>query len=192
MAAPSREELLSLLRERLSPRRVLHTLGVEAVAVCMAARWGADTEAASSAALLHDMTKEAPDQLQLLRYYGILPSEWGETVPNVYHALTGAAFAGELGYDEELVSAVRWHATGRAGMTVLEKILFIADMADPFRAAYPGLADIRGLLYTDLDQALALGLRETLRFVRENGRPEDQFTGEALYWIERKWENGNV
>ncbi|MCL2003032.1 MAG: bis(5'-nucleosyl)-tetraphosphatase (symmetrical) YqeK [Oscillospiraceae bacterium] len=184
MAVPSRDELLAMLKKRLSPRRALHTLGVESVAACLAARWGADAGDARRAALLHDMTKEAPDQLQLMRDYGILPSVWGETVPKVYHALTGAALARELGFGEEIASAVRWHATGRAGMSVLDKILFTADMAEPFRAEYPGMRELRGLLYTDLDRSLALALTMTMRFVRENARPEDRVTQEALEWIQ--------
>jgi nicotinate-nucleotide adenylyltransferase len=184
MAAPNREELLAMLRERLTPRRVLHTLGVEAVAVCLAARWGAGVEAAGFAALSHDMTKEEPDQLHLMKQYGILPSVWEETVPNVYHALTGAAFARELGVGGDAVSAVRWHSTGRAGMTILEKIIYLADKTEPFRPLYPGLIEIRGLMYTELDRALALALQEIMRWNRERGEPIEQHSIEALEWIQ--------
>lgn len=184
MAIPNRDELLLMLRERLSPRRVLHTLGVESVAVCMAQRWDVDPALASRAALLHDLTKEDRDQLKLMREYAILPSIWEETVPNVYHALTGAALSRSLGFNEDIVAAVRWHATGHSDMTILEQVIFLADMAEPCRTVYPGLSEIRGLLYTDLNRALVSGLLHTLRFVRENERPEDRFTEEALKWAE--------
>jgi len=180
-----------MLRRRLSPRRVLHTLGVEAVAACMAMRWGCDAEAARRAALLHDMTKEDPDPLQSLRDYGILPSEWEKTVPNVYHALSGAALARELGFDEGIASAVRWHTTGRAGMTVLEKVLYLADKAEPFRQAYPELSAIKLYLYSDLDQALYTALRRIKRYKKEGGTLE-QNTVNALRWIESKCGHGDV
>jgi nicotinate-nucleotide adenylyltransferase len=191
MAPPSREELLSMLRQRLSPRRVLHTLGVESVAACMAMRWGADVDSARCAALLHDVTKEDPDQLLLMRNYGILPSEWEKTAATIYHALTGAALARELGFSEKIVSAVRFHGTGRPEMTTLEKTIFLADITEPCRHEMPGLRQLRALLHTSLDDALAMGLSMTLRYVRENGWPEDRHTGEALQWIkERMVSNG--
>ncbi len=186
MGTPSLEELRGMLREKLSPRRALHTLGVEATAAALAQRWGADETEARFAALLHDMTKEAPDQLKLMKDYGILPDVWEETVPNVYHAITGAAFAASLGYTSGIVSAVRWHATGRAGMTLLEKIIYLADWAEPCRTGFPGLSEVRALMFRDLDRALLLGARMTLRYVRERGRPEDKFTVETINWIETK------
>ncbi|MDR1669554.1 MAG: bis(5'-nucleosyl)-tetraphosphatase (symmetrical) YqeK [Oscillospiraceae bacterium] len=177
------DELRLMVRKRQSPRRMLHTLGVESVAVCLAQRWGADTDDARNAALLHDVTKEAPDQLNLMEEYDILPCIWQETVPNVYHALTGAAFAERLGYNSDVVSAVRWHVTGHAGMTLLEKIIYLADLAEPCRNGIPGLSELRGNLYKDHDRALLLGLRMSLRYVRERGRPEDRCSAEALRWI---------
>ncbi|MDR1692518.1 MAG: bis(5'-nucleosyl)-tetraphosphatase (symmetrical) YqeK [Oscillospiraceae bacterium] len=184
MAPPTADELRTLLRERLSPKRVLHTLGVESVAVNLTKRWGGDENDARIAALLHDMTKEAPDQLKLLREYGILTVMCEAAVPNVRHAITGAAFAKRLGYDDGIVSAIRWHSTGRAGMTVPEKILYLADWAEPFRADVPGLREIRGCIYTDMDTAMLLGLKATLRYVRDLGQPVDRDTEEAIRWLE--------
>jgi nicotinate-nucleotide adenylyltransferase len=178
-----REELLSMLRERLTPKRILHTLGVESVAVCLAMRWGENTETASASALLHDMTKEAPCQLQLMARYDILPSVWEKTVPNVYHALTGAALARELGYGDGAASAIRWHTTGRAGMTMMEKILYTADKSEPFRPLYSGITEIRRLMFTDIDRALEIAIQRIMLWNRERGEPVEHNSVEALEWL---------
>jgi predicted HD superfamily hydrolase involved in NAD metabolism len=153
-------------------------------------RWGIDTESARCAALLHDITKEMPNQLQLLHDYGILPAEWLKTVPSVHHAITGAALAKELGCKEEIISAIRWHTTGRAEMTGLEAIIYLADKTEPFRPLYSMLAEIRKMMYTDLNKALALTLRRIIQYNQERGVPVEQSSTEALDYIERKCIHG--
>jgi nicotinate-nucleotide adenylyltransferase len=175
----------SQLRKRLSPKRARHTLGTESVAATLAMRWGADPKEASYAALLHDMTKEE-EQLQSFNTYGIMKSEWEETVPGAYHALTGAALAREMGFSENVISAVRWHTTGRAGMTLLEKIIYLADKTEPFRPHYSGLREIRAEMYRNLDRAAEMALRRIICFNNERGRTLDKASAEALEWIIRK------
>lgn len=184
MVSPGVEELRVMMRKRLSPRRALHTLGVEATAACLAQRWNAVETEARIAALLHDMTKEAPDQLKLMKEYGILPVIWEDTVPNVYHAVTGAAVAASLGYNSGIVSAVRWHATGHANMSLLEKIIYLADWAEPCRTGFPGLREVREEMFLNIDRALNMSLRLSLESIK--GKVADKNTIEAVNWIERK------
>jgi nicotinate-nucleotide adenylyltransferase len=165
-------------------------------------RWGADAEEAGCAALLHDMTKE-DDRLQNFNTYGIMSAgqtlsdqkiyhakhgitsaEWEETVPGAYHALTGAALAREMGYGEGVSSAVRWHTTGRAGMTLLEKIVYLADKTEPFRPLYSGLPEVRRQMFADLDRAVAMALRRIICWNGERGRILDKNSAEALEWLE--------
>jgi nicotinate-nucleotide adenylyltransferase len=173
-----------MLWERISAERALHSLGVEDVAVTLAMRWGGDPEEAGCAALLHDMTKDGSDLLQSMRRYGIMSAEWEETVPGAYHALTGAALAREMGFGEGVCSAVRWHTTGRAGMTDLEKIIYLADKTEPFRPSYSGLREIRAEMFSDLDRAAAMALRRIICWNGERGRLLDKNSAEALEWLE--------
>jgi len=184
MGIPDRAGFLEMLRRRLKPRRFLHTLGVESVAVCLAARWGVPKAAASAAALLHDMTKDDPDQLKLLRECGIVSDTWRQTVPPLYHALTGAALAESLRVSPEIVAAVRWHPIGRPGMPLLERVLCVADLTEPIRQNYPALQEIRSLQYVDLNRALLCGLRAKQAYVRQTQRQEDPAAAETLAWLE--------
>ena len=188
MALPSRDDLRVMLWERITPRRALHSLGTESAAVTLAMRWGADPEEAGCAALLHDMTKDGSDQLQNLSAYGIMRDEWEETVPGAYHALTAAALAKKLGFGENLISAVRWHTTGRAGMTLLEKIIYLADKTEPFRPLYSGLSEIRRLMYTDLDRAVAMAIERIMQYNLNRGQELDKNSDSALKWLLERME----
>lgn len=177
------DALRDLLYQVLSPRRVLHTLGVEAQAITFAMRWDCEINKARLAALLHDVTKECRNQLKLFEDYGILPTVWKSSVPEVRHAVTGAALAARLGAPGDVCDAIRWHTTGRAGMTALEKILYLADMTEPFRPGFDGLDDVRHLCLSDVDGALAQGLRLSISHVQRRGLPVDPHSAKALDWI---------
>ena len=107
-----------------------------------------------------------------------------KTVPGAYHSLTGAALARNMGFDERVSSAVRWHTTGRAGMSVLEKIIYLADKTEPFRPLYSGLPVIRAEMFRSLDLAVAMALRRIICWNRERGRILDKNSAEALNWLE--------
>jgi nicotinate-nucleotide adenylyltransferase len=188
MALPARDGLRVMLWERITPRRVLHSLGTENVAVILAMRWGADPEEAGCAALLHDMTKDGGDQLQKLSACGIMRDEWEKTVPGAYHALTAAALAKEMGFGENLISAVRWHTTGRVEMSLLEKIIYLADKTEPFRPPYSGLEEIRRLMYTDLDGAVAMAIERIMQYNLNRGQELDKNSESALKWLLERME----
>jgi nicotinate-nucleotide adenylyltransferase len=156
----SLEDLRCAARSMLKHSRVPHVLGAEETAAALARRWGADEEDARRAALLHDCTKwlDREQQLALCRQYKIEPDELERRETNLLHALTGAAVAREVfGVSPEMEGAIRWHTTGKADMTLLEKILYLADYIEPTRS-FCDLTELRRLAFEDLDRAMLLGL----------------------------------
>ena len=168
----------------LKPSRVAHVIGCEAEAVKLAHRWGEDPENAAEAGILHDITKKLvlSDQLILCRKYGIINDTAEEQNFKLLHAKTGAAVARELfGISDEVYNAIRWHTTGKPDMTLLEKIIYMADYIEPNRD-FPGVDDLRMLAYEDLDKAMALGLEMSLEDIRNSGQEPYKDTVEAFEW----------
>ena len=137
------EEMLEGLRKRatetMSEKRRVHTLAVEQMAMRIGAVYAPDKiNLLRAAALLHDVTKErkTPEQLEMCEKYGIEVSENDKLAPKTFHAKTASALIKEE-YpefaDDDVVSSVRWHTTGREGMTVCEKIIYLADYIDESR-----------------------------------------------------------
>lgn len=174
-------ELRPVALSFLKRRRIPHVLGTEQEAIRLAERYGADVEKARRAALLHDCTKklEMEGQLALCRQYGIELDELEQKALKLLHAKTGAAVARDVfGVDDEIYSAIRWHTTGRANMTLLEKIIYLADYIEPSRD-FPGVDRLRSVCYEDLDQGLLTGLEMTIEEMREMGNPVHHATLEA-------------
>ena len=165
---------LSLLRERLKDRRFQHSLNVADAAVMLAKRFGADEEKAYIAGLLHDITKNETDenQLQILQSGGIMLTVTQQNNPKLWHAMSGMVYLRDtLGItDQEILGAVRWHTTGKAGMTLLEKVVFIADYISAERD-YPDVDVMRRLSETSLDAAALYALKYSLRTLSEKEKP---------------------
>ena len=154
------EDLRCVALSMLDPRRIPHVLGTEETAAALALRWGADEESARRAALLHDCTKKFDKELQLAlcRQYGIEPDAAERREGKLLHAITGAAVAyADFGVSGEVRDAIRWHTTGKADMTLLEKIIYLADYIEPTRN-FGALKELRPLAYEDLDRAILRGL----------------------------------
>ncbi|MDD3347364.1 bis(5'-nucleosyl)-tetraphosphatase (symmetrical) YqeK [Oscillibacter sp.] len=165
----------------LKHKRIPHVLGTEQEAIHLAERYGADVEKARVAALLHDCTKklDMAAQLALCRQYDIPLDELEQTALKLLHAKTGAAVARDVfGVDEEIYRAIWWHTTGHAGMTLLEKIIYLADYIEPTRD-FPGVETLRKACYENLDQGLLLGLEMTVKEMQEMGNPVHHATIEA-------------
>ncbi len=159
-------ELESAVKERLSEKRFLHTVRCAALADKLAEHWGADREEAYIAAMLHDITKEESyeSQLKLLESHGIILSDT-QKLPQVIHAFSGALSARLLfSVSDEVYNAIRWHTTARSGMSLLEKIIWLADMCEEGRD-FPGVEKIRSLIFSDLSRALVLGFDTTIGFL---------------------------
>ena len=183
------EDLKHLPLERLRPvalsclnhRRIPHVLGTEQEAIHLAERWGADVNKARRAALLHDCTKKLnlPEQLAVAERFHVPLDEMERREIKLLHAKTGAGIAEAVfGTDGEMTNAIRWHTTGRGGMTLLEKIIYLADYIEPTRD-FPGVEELRRRCYEDLDAGLLLGLEMTIREMEERNAPIHPKTLEA-------------
>lgn len=165
----------------LKHRRIPHVLGTEQEAIRLAERYGGDVEKARVAALLHDCTKklDMEEQLALCKQYGIRLDELEQQALKLLHAKTGAAIARDVfGVDDEIYSAIWYHTTGRANMTKLEKIIYLADYIEPSRD-FPGVDKLRKVCYEDLDKGLLLGLEMTIEEMTSMGNPVHHATIEA-------------
>lgn len=169
----SLEDLRCVALSMLDPRRIPHVLGTEETAAALALRWGADEESARRAALLHDCTKKFDKELQLAlcRQYGIEPDAAERREGKLLHAITGAAVAyADFGVSGEVRDAIRWHTTGKADMTLLEKIIYLADYIEPTRD-FCDLTELRRLAFEDLDGALLLGFTMAVEDLAKKGMP---------------------
>ena len=176
------EQLEPLVVRLLKANRVAHVLGCRDTAVLMAKHWGADEVDAARAGILHDITKalDGPLQLTLCREYGTILDEFSHRYPKTLHALTGSMVAKKIfGENEQVVSAIEHHTTGRAGMTLLEKIIYVADYIEPNRTL-PYVEQLRHLAYTDLDAAVRLGLEKTLEHLATQADEVSPATKAAL------------
>ena len=165
----------------LKHKRIPHVLGTEQEAIRLAERYGADVEKARRAALLHDCTKklDREEQLALCRRYGIQLDELEQKALKLLHSKTGAAIARDVfGVDDDIYSAIWYHTTGHAGMTKLEKIIYLADYIEPSRD-FPGVDKLRKVCYEDLDRGLLMGLEMTIEEMTSMGNPVHHATIEA-------------
>lgn len=179
------EELEKVVISLLNPNRVNHVLGCRDTAVELAKRWGADVTDAARAGILHDITKaiDGPLQLTLCAEYGIVLNKFSQENPKTLHALTGSLIADHVfGENENVVRAIRHHTTGRADMTLLEKIIYIADYIEVNRD-FPGVDELRAAAYRDIDEALLLGFETTIAHVRRQGQELSQATVEAAQFL---------
>ncbi len=187
------EDLTRLPPEKLRPTalsflkhaRIPHVLGTEQEAVRLALRYGADVDRARTAALLHDCTKrlEMDEQLALCAQYGIELDELEQRALKLLHAKTGAAVARDrFGVDDEIYSAIFWHTTGHADMTLLEKVIYLADYIEPTRS-FPGVDALRAACYEDLDKGLLMGLEMTVEEMKERGNPVHSATLAAIEYL---------
>ena len=173
--------LRSVALSYLKCTRMAHVLGTEQEAVRLARRCGIDETEARTAALLHDCTKklDMDAQLALCDHYGIELDELERVSLKLLHSKTGAALARDVfGVDEEIYNAIWWHTTGHAGMTLLEKIIYLADYIEPSRD-FPGVDKLRQVCYKDLNEGLCLGLEMTIQEMTDMGNPVHRATLEA-------------
>ena len=167
-----REKMLYKLKKTLDSQRYQHTLGVEETAREMAVRFGADEEKAALAGLLHDCAKCLPLSQMVKAAKDAEIDPVMKESKALMHSVAGMCMARSV-YgveDEEVLSAIRWHTTGHAGMTTLEKIIYLADMIEPNRKPYPGLERLRALCAQDLDGAMHAALSSSLAHVQEQGK----------------------
>ncbi len=169
------KKIRKALEKELDAKRYEHTLGVEYTAAALAMRYGVSIKDAQMAGLLHDCAKGLSEEklLNLCEKHNISINETERRNPALLHAKAGSFLAmEEYGVnDPEIVQAILNHTTGRPGMSLLEKIIFVADYIEPGRDKAPNLAEVRELAFVDLDSALLFILRDTLCYL-ENTRDD--------------------
>lgn len=176
------DDYVVLLKGRLTEKRFFHSLCVAKEALRLAEKYGADEEKAFLAGLLHDICKDTDpkEQLKLLNEFGIILDTVEKSALKLWHARSGAAYLEnilKIG-DEEIISAVRYHTTAKAGMTLLEKVLYLADFTSEDRD-YPGVEDMRKAVDAGLDTAMYDALVFTIEDLKEKGSAVHEDTLQA-------------
>ena len=160
------EQYKEILQKRLSEKRYIHSLNVADSSKELALIYGCDPEKAYTVGLIHDCCKDEPAGLQLsyILENKVELSEYELDVPKLYHAISGSVFAkNEFGVeDEDMLNAIRYHTTGRKGMSLLEKVVFIADFISAERE-YNGVDIMREKAKRSLDEAIVEGLGFTIK-----------------------------
>ncbi len=176
----NRDKIISRLKSKINDRRFEHSLGVEYTAACMAMVHGADVEKARTAGLLHDCAKCLPtkEKLEKSRKHRLVISKYEEKNPDMLHGKLGAYYA-KARYevdDEEILDAIRYHTTGRPGMTLLDKIIFVADYIEPNRRMLKDMDEIRREAFSDIDKCVIHILKNTLDYLDGDSNEIDHMT----------------
>lgn len=172
------------LAKYLDEDRFAHTIGVMYTCASLAMVHGYNLEDAQAAGLLHDCAKCIPNKkkLKLCSQHNIPVTVFEEAHPFLLHAKLGAYIARKK-YDitdEEILSSITYHTTGRREMSLLEKIVYIADYIEPMRNKAPNLEKIRRLAFQDLDECMYEILKDTLEYLDENPQDVENTTKEAF------------
>lgn len=173
-------KLQHTLKKELDEDRYQHTLGVMYTSASMAMRYGADVTQALLAGLLHDCAKCIPGdkKIHLCEKYGFPVSDVEYENPGLLHARLGAYLAEKKYHihDREIIHAISSHTTGRPGMSLLEKIVFIADYIEPGRRELPNMKEVRPLAFKDIDQCLYRILEDSLVYLNSRNISVDPMT----------------
>ena len=187
--ADSKYDLVKIekkLKKYLDKDRMIHTHGVMYTAACLAMVHNCDLMQAQTAGLLHDCAKCIPDYktLQICNKNKISLTEYEMKHPFIIHAKLGAWIAKKK-YDirdKDILNAITWHTTGKACMTSLEKIIYIADYIEPGRKKAKNLDAIRKMAFSDLDETMYMILSDTLDYLKESKREIDPATETAYIY----------
>jgi predicted HD superfamily hydrolase involved in NAD metabolism len=162
-----RDDYLEAIKSRMPEKRFIHTIGVMETAIKLAEIYEENVKSAETAAILHDIAKYADEKwmIQTVKEYGLDERlvDWG---PELLHGPVGAWIAEhefEI-HDEDILNSIRYHTTGRIGMSKLEKIIFIADMIEPNRR-FDGVEKLRNKAEKDLDKAMRSCIRHSIKFL---------------------------
>lgn len=180
MAEYDLKVLQKQMKEALNEERFEHTLGVMYTAESLAMRYGVDMTKAAVAGLLHDCAKCIPNgqKIKICKKNDIEITETEEKNPSLLHAKLGAYLAEEkYGIDDaEILSAIKWHTTGKPDMSMLDIIVYMADYIEPNRDKAPNLKQIRKLCFENIEEALYQVLEGTLEYLRDHPDMIDPMT----------------
>jgi predicted HD superfamily hydrolase involved in NAD metabolism len=168
-----REKALAVVEKAITKQRYQHTLGVMETAISLAKRYGADVKKAELAAIFHDYAKFRPKgEMRKIIIEQNMPKDLLEYNTELWHAPVGAYLVEkEVGIsDKEILDAIRYHTSGRENMTLLEKVIYLADYIEPGRS-FPGVDEVRELAQKDLNEALVQSISNTIAFLMKKKQP---------------------
>ena len=183
------------LKKVQNERRYEHTLGVAYTATCLAYRYGEDPEKARLAGLLHDCAKHLSGEkaLEMCAKYDLPVNNIEKNNPFLLHGKVGALIAQKKFNvdDEDILNAITYHTTGRPGMSLLEKIIYVSDYIEPNRDFASNLDTVRNLAFENLDMALVKILEDILKHLLDKNLPTDPMTQKTFdYYIKEQLING--
>jgi predicted HD superfamily hydrolase involved in NAD metabolism len=167
-----RNEALKIVKEQLTEHRYQHTLGVVETAIQLAEKYGADVKKAEMAAIFHDYAKFRPkeEMKEIIKEQGF-PQDLLEFNSELWHAPVGAYLVEkEAGItDPEIIDAIRFHTSGRINMTLLDKVVYLADYIEPGRH-FPGVEEVREIAKQSLNKALIKAIQNTILFLMKKNQ----------------------
>lgn len=162
------KQRIELLKQNLSEKRFIHSIGVMETAVKLAEQYSADVAAAETAGLLHDCARDirGTQLYQSCQKYRIKTDFVTKAQPELLHGALGVFVAKEKYEvtDDNILEPIKWHTTGRERMTLLDKIIYIADYIEPGRC-FEGVDTVREAVYQDIDRAMLMALDRTIKYV---------------------------
>lgn len=188
-------KIKQLLRRKLDTYRYEHTVGVAYTATSLAMCYGEDIKKAEVAGLLHDCAKCVPDEKKLAKCvkHNINITDIERERPYLLHAKLGALYAMKKYnvYDKDIINAILNHTTGSPDMTLLDKIVFVADYIEPGRDKAKNLKEIRKMAFEDIDMAVYMILRDTLEYLSSKPGKIDDMTQKAYEYYKELIETRN-
>jgi len=181
-ARPDFDWLREKAHSMLNPLRIPHVKACETAAVRLAEFWGVDTDDAREAAILHDITKKLDfsQNMCIIAEHGFSGFTPQKNEEKLLHSITGALLAqSEFGVSNEVADAIKWHTTGKAHMSMLEKIIYVADYIESTRD-FPEVDLLRKAAYENINKAMILGLEMTVNDLKKRGITPNNSTFEAL------------
>lgn len=184
------EKVKSLLKQKLSEKRYMHSVAVAQMAKELAKTVQIDGNKAYATALVHDITKDTlPEiQLQSIEKSGIMLNSLEKEMTQLWHAISGAAYVKEnfTGIDDEVIDAIRYHTTAKKEMSPLCKVVYIADCIS-YDRNYQGVEKLREIAFSDIDKAIVMSTRATISMLRDNQKPIHTDTQQAYnYYLDKQ------
>lgn len=167
-----RDKALELVKEQMPEKRYIHTLGVMETAIKLAEKYQANVKKAEMAAIFHDYAKfRSKEEMEKIIMEQNMPKQLLDFHSELWHAPVGAYLVRvEAGIDDEdILQAIRYHTTGNKDMKLLDKIVFLADYIEPGRK-FPGVDDVRETANENLDQAVIMALKNTIKFLLDKNQ----------------------
>ena len=187
----NRDKMVARLKTKINEKRFEHSIGVEYTAAAMAMSLGAEVSKARIAGLLHDCAKglNTKEKLCKAQKHKLPISEYERNNPDMLHGKLGAYYA-KTKYevdDTDILNAITYHTTGRPGMSLLEKIIFVADYIEPNRKELPNIVQLRYEAFNDIDTCVLHILKDTLDYLENCGGEIDDMTRKTYeYYLKNK------